>query len=358
MSLLFTDCSFNRRDLVAEMTPSAIQDADVLSSRFVIGVPYRGAVRYGWVDRWGRVVIEPRFAYADRFSEGLAVAAEKKGRFGYVDRDGQYAIPAEYSGAARFCENLARVEIGRTESRLGRFGFIDRLGNIVVPVAFEASSWFSGGLCAVQVDGKWGYINTSGEMVIKAIFDYAFEFSEGLASVQLGGKWGYIDSQGAYRVEPRYLGAGTFREGIAVVWPQTEDGPPVWWLNLEGEVIHEFPYVVTAPQEGLATFWLSARGQCGYVNTAGAEAIPALYLQALEFTEGLAAVAIEPQGGRFSPSREWVYIDRTGNRVISERFFSAYRFEDGLAKVSTHNRVGYIDHSGEWVWSGRVPREH
>ena len=146
---------------------TTIQDADVLSSRFVIGIPYRGGARYGWVDRLGRVVIEPRFAYADRFSEGLAIAAEKKGRFGYVDRDGQFAIPAEYCGAARFRENLARVEIGRTKSRLGRFGLIDRLGNIVVPVAFEDASWFSGGLCAVRVDGKWGYINTSGEMVIK-----------------------------------------------------------------------------------------------------------------------------------------------------------------------------------------------
>ena len=105
-------------------------------------------------------------------------------------------------------------------------------------------------------------------------------------------------------------------------------------------------------------FSLSARGPRGYVNTAGAEAIPALYLHASGFSEGVTAVAIEPQGGRFSRSCEWVYIDRTGNRVISERFFSADPFEDGLAKVSTEKRVGYIDHSGEWVWSGRVPREH
>ena len=46
------------------------------------------ARKYGFIDKSGKVVIEPQFDYAEPFSEGLA-CLEKDGKLGYLDKNGK-----------------------------------------------------------------------------------------------------------------------------------------------------------------------------------------------------------------------------------------------------------------------------
>lgn len=65
-------------------------------------------------------------------------------------------------------------------------------------------------------------------------------------------------------------------------------------------------------------------GKWGYVNKQGKIVIPYKYEIAAEFSEGLAAVAINTKGG---------YIDQTGKTVIPFKYEGMLQFHNGFAIV-------------------------
>ena len=84
----------------------------------------------------------------------------------------------------------------------------------------------------------------------------------------------------------------------------------------------------------------------GYIDKSGEYVIDPQFSDAMEFSEGLAAVQ-DPE------SELWGYIDESGDYVIEPQFLDVGNFHEGLAFVfpeyySNENAGGYIDTSGEW----------
>jgi Leucine-rich repeat (LRR) protein len=128
-------------------------------------------------------------ARTGQFSEGLAVAmsTQPPGNLGYVDTNGVTVMEANFMEAGRFSEGVAEVRgvehVGANAIRAGPVGYINRSGQYVIPPRFAGGHEFSDGLAAVAVDGKWGYIDKSPAMVISPWFADAGAFSRGLALV-------------------------------------------------------------------------------------------------------------------------------------------------------------------------------
>lgn len=57
-------------------------------------VPIRVDGKYGYMDKEGKVVVDPQFDGADDFSEDLAVIF-KDGMMGVIDRDGKIVVDGE-----------------------------------------------------------------------------------------------------------------------------------------------------------------------------------------------------------------------------------------------------------------------
>ena len=51
--------------------------------------------KWGYVDRYGKFLINPKFKKANRFSEGLA-DIQIQGKTGYIDRKGNVAIQPQF----------------------------------------------------------------------------------------------------------------------------------------------------------------------------------------------------------------------------------------------------------------------
>ena len=96
---------------------------------------FKRAGKIGFFDRSGKVVIQPAFAYAMPFSEGMAAVCE-----GCVEK--QEAEHRSISG--------------------GRWGFIDRRGRQVIPLQFEAAGSFQNGRARVKRGGQWRQILKDG----------------------------------------------------------------------------------------------------------------------------------------------------------------------------------------------------
>jgi len=109
-------------------------------------------------------VINPQFAFAWPFIDGLAVVqvAAARGRRkhrqgGYIDKSGKYLISPQFGAAAHFSDGLAAVRVGDSET--GKWGYIDRTGKYLLKPQFdEARAFGKDGLARVRIADKWGYI--------------------------------------------------------------------------------------------------------------------------------------------------------------------------------------------------------
>ena len=66
------------------------------------------ASKYGFIDKSGKVVIEPQFDGASNFSEGFA-CVEKDDKWGFIDKNGKVVIEPQFDDAEPFSEGLAKV---------------------------------------------------------------------------------------------------------------------------------------------------------------------------------------------------------------------------------------------------------
>ena len=125
-------------------------------------------------ERTRDIVIKLTNAFS--FSEGVA-AVWIGPQWGYIDKTGKIAIQPLFNDAYEFSDGLAIVKIGT------KYGAIDKTGKTVIQPQFDRAYRFSQGLAAVQISNKWGYIDKTGNLVIQPQFDEAYHFSQGLAAV-------------------------------------------------------------------------------------------------------------------------------------------------------------------------------
>lgn len=117
--------------------------------------------KWGYKNAEGKVVIEPKFAGALAFHEGLAAAHDGKA-YGYIDKSGEFVIPPQYEYANEFSDGLAGVRLGDDG-----WGFIDKKGNVVIPAKYNwVYEGFKHGLVEVVENGEAYYINKNGEKII------------------------------------------------------------------------------------------------------------------------------------------------------------------------------------------------
>lgn len=198
--------------------------------------------RTGFIDKSGKIVIEPKFTNAENFSEGLAIVADDKpnknnqsyfNKKTFIDIKGNVITPF-FDRAESFSEGLAAIEINN------RWGFIDKSGNIVISPQFDSvSREFSEGIAFVNCDiNKTAAIDKRGKYITECIFDETWGFSEGLAPVQVENKkWGFIDSKGNFVIKPQFDHAQSFYNGLAEVRIKKDGWYYMGFVNQKGKFI-------------------------------------------------------------------------------------------------------------------------
>jgi hypothetical protein len=93
-----------------------------------VGIWGLETVKWGYIDKTGKTVINPQFYTATDFSEGLATV-NTGSLCGYIDKTGTMVISPQFDAANDFSDGLARVWI-RSENT-GKTGYIDHTGAYV-----------------------------------------------------------------------------------------------------------------------------------------------------------------------------------------------------------------------------------
>ena len=83
----------------------------------------------------------------------------KNGKYGFIDRKGKMKIEPQYDLQIAFVEGLASVD------KNGKSGYINTAGEVVIPFIYDITYPFDDGLAVVVKDNKQGVIDKKGRLL-------------------------------------------------------------------------------------------------------------------------------------------------------------------------------------------------
>jgi hypothetical protein len=334
--------------------------------------------RFGYIDRTGKIVIEPRFTAASDFKNGVAYVDDPNTRMVPVPMHGGGFLPLPAEPIQAYPIDLQGRQIGEIDvgkslgkplpfgskdsrdgdpfGRTGNFPTeLERRGNgdfLLADLIFANAGGWSEGMAWVWLPWRWGYADELGELVIPPLYDTAGPFIEGRAKVTVGRKTGLIDTTGAFVTPPRWDGIGAFSEGKATVQLWMEDPTKRGAKSATGIIDRDGQVLVEPDVRDLETFRNGRavvqheNGRVGVMNERGEWIVPPGFLQIQELGEGLAiAQDLRPPEG----SGKFGLIDSTGAWTVAPQFAEIGPFMAGYAVVRLGAHLGMIDKQGNLV---------
>lgn len=244
---------------------------------------------YGYIDKYGKVIIEPQFEYAGDFSEGLACVGKSKDR-----------------------------EWGMSGLSSMIYGYINTAGELVIPYSNDRERDFHNGfVCAWKIDSDICY---------------------------------FMDNQGKDAFGKTYYDMKNFSNGYAAVLvndtyetPHTKpaEEPQQWtFVNTEGKECGEIYTSVTSFVDGISI--VEKDGVEKAVNTSFETVFQSDYI--LQSYSGNGKyIAKDPKTGKFG-----VIDDR--NNIIIDFKYTYIRYSDSMYKVGIGDSFyGIINQDGDVI---------
>ena len=296
--------------------------------------------KQGFMDAEGTVRIPAQFDGLEAFSEGLAAAAIIQGtepfeaanasgtcriealRWGFIDATGRVVIPHRYRRVGKFSEGKAAASLD------GEWGYIDRTGKwSIKPPLPEWLGEFHDGLAVFRdSNGKYGFINASGRPAFPLTFDWADHFEGGVAVVWTSDGAALIDKTGRVIAKKKSI---TRAGPASFIWSDTAYDGLQGLMSPDGkvispavfQVIHKFSNSVATAYKDRR--WMLINDKGATVKSFGRE-----FTSIGEMGDGLAPACLIA-----GDEERCGYMDSTGTLVISPRFGRADSFANGVASV-------------------------
>lgn len=316
--------------------------------------PVRVHGKYGFLNKKGEFIIQPRFEAVGPFKEGLAWYREKD-RFGFIDPVGNIIITAKFESSLMtgpyFSSGLAAI------GPSGRMGYIDKSGNYPFTTVFVRCGDYVGNLAMVlgfPPDQEFMIINREGGMLTQ--LSSVYEIPE---QIGYDPKWswdfflchffindrilvGGINWKGDILFTPQFPWVTNFWSDVAGFCEHEDNSQNLFGLiNKEGKIIHSPKFHRMGNfSEGLAGAGYSLR-DFGFINTDGEWVIEPRFEDVRPFSEGLACVTMRGKKG---------FVNLKGELAIPPEFHREARFCNGIAEVEYKDKRAFIDKSGRVIW--------
>lgn len=241
----------------------------------LLGIPHSGFSQENGLT-WLRTV---HFDEVRSYREGRS-AFRQDGKWGFADPDGKAVVPAEFDEVTDFLNGMARVRKG------DKWGVINLQGKEIFPIAYDSVGTFNPVTALALENGRQVYLYADGKKRILPAKREFGPYRNGIARVKNRDRWGYINEKGYFIIDPQYDSASDFSAGFALVSRKGKQ----FFIDSKGRR-HKVGFEVeNTPEfkEGMSVIRLK-RNFLSYLNT-DLERIPALYLEARPFSEGLAHI--------------------------------------------------------------------
>ncbi|ASA22841.1 WG repeat-containing protein [Paenibacillus donghaensis] len=248
--------------------------------------------------------------------------------WGYINDEGKVVLEPRYDYAEDFQENgQAIVLLGNNN------GLIDSSGREKVKPIYSFIAPFSEGRAVVSDARGYTLIDEQGKPVTSARYDYLNSLQDGRAlfskqSTTSPSRYGYLNRQGKEVLPPVYEDAGDFKDGVALVKIRSGEYA---LIDPDGRKLHTYkhPYVGN-PGEGMLAYQAVENGKSGYLRTDGSVAIEPQFTAALPFMEGRAVInTAEDYGNAYG------LIDKQGERIIPAQYYEVQQLGENRVALGT-----------------------
>jgi hypothetical protein len=285
--------------------------------------------KWGFIDGAGKVIVQPKYARVDDFSQGFATVdlKEEGPSTGLIDKTGKVIVPTKYDGAKTescpkenpiFCYGDMAVFYTNSTGigKVGKEGLFNKAGKEVVSsnLGYYFCDPINGGVAFYTFPksgpSKMGYVSKAGKVTQPTKYttgEYQQcpeEITDGLVSVPMPkSKQGVLDiNTGKEIVPPKYSSAYHIGSGFIAVEDDEKDTRMIF--NKAGKMIASgkegYGGGVTGFPEGVA---FSSKDKMGILDANGKEIIPPKYDEIVSFQDGKAKVCINKKCG---------FVDKTG----------------------------------------------
>lgn len=203
-------------------------------------------------------------------------------------------------------------------------------------------------LAAYKLDNNWYFINEDGKAIfnplpIKLVTGYSEGFYNIIIEKDSLQIWAFMNDKGEVAVpncdEIRY-----FHNGMAMISDVADRDSELklyGFINKKGKLIVPKEYIdATDYSEGLA--WVMNRDKRGYVDTLGRMVIQ-------WDTTGFGSSFFEGMAAMTGKNDKFGFINKNGELVIKFKYDEVTRFVDGYARVNILGKWGFIDKSDNLI---------
>lgn len=209
-----------------------------------------GNVKMGYINKNGKVLIEPKYSEAWNFKNNRALVKTENDQKLIIDKNGDIIKKLKYENVLPDDEN--KTFVFSDENNL--FGYLDENGDILVEPRFKNAFHFKDGMAIVSFDddsndsGKWGVIDISGKFVLKPDFTYISYLGEGLFAVskdkiegsEIYAKKAIINKDGEQLTDFKYYNVG---DKIENGYISVSDNKKTFFIDIEGKKVSDLPEI-------------------------------------------------------------------------------------------------------------------
>lgn len=169
-------------------------------------LPGSSKILYGIVDKFGKTVVDFKYAKIDGFILDRGVFKESDTKlWGIMNSHGKVILPASFDSL--YLETGANI----IAQKGGKWGFIDKNGKILIPLKYDGfSTTRDENLAIVKIGTKVALMNIKTGSQLSQLFDEIQDFSSGRAMIELNKKKGFIDKTGKLVIPAIYDEARLF----------------------------------------------------------------------------------------------------------------------------------------------------
>ncbi len=300
--------------------------------------------KYGYINKEGKMIIEPQFHYASNFKNGTAIVD-----FAFVSDFGypHQLRPPNSNDIKNWQEHIKKHVINTKGEIIGEEPRSFSEGYAVFLKEYKGKN--------KSLRYKQGYVDSSGNLKIPPIYDFTNNFKEGLGRVgyiDKSGKvkYGFINIEGDTVIPFIYTEAYDFNKEMALVRNEQYN---YLFINKEGVKIIPNQFNMAYPYSDGVACVADSNNLYGYIDKKGDWVIKPQYQKASSFSEGFAIIT-EPKSETDYNSLSFRFIDKSGNSKFNRSFSTAEPFYHGLAlvsyEVSNEQIYEYINTEGKAIW--------
>ncbi len=291
--------------------------------------------KFGYINKEGTFVIEPKFKQAKSFSNGVALVLVKD-KWGYILPNGEWAIEPQFDGGKKFNSEIGIVRVKKDWIYINKKG--ERLKFAISDKLYN----FNDGVAFIRKPSGIGVINTKGEVVIEPKYKIIKKFKNGYARFCTHADlWGIINTKGDIIIKPVYKKIGNYVNNIARV---TNSDLTQGLVSTEGLIVIPEVQKIWDFNENESLAMARKNDKIGFINARGEWVITPQFKKAKSFVNGYAGVFND---------KYWGVIDSTGKLILDYQYRDVdYFSKDGLLPVKfkkDKKKWGFVSIEGKEV---------